>query len=111
MGLVLVILFGENMVPHAGQEPVPLTDWILLFLFPFATVLGMALAWRLEAFGGAISTASFVIFIMLLRTNRGELIAWPGLAAMLLVALPGFLFLACWYLSRGEPELFGSGEI
>ncbi|MBW8012256.1 MAG: hypothetical protein FVQ83_13635 [Chloroflexi bacterium] len=110
IGLLTVLLIGEMVSPHAGEEQVPFIEWVMLFLFPFATVLGMAIAWRWEALGGIISTASFVIFIVLLTADRGELIAWPGLAMMLLIAMPGFLFLACWYISRGEQQTVETGE-
>ena len=104
IGLIVLLFIGEIISPHPGDEPIQARERIELLFFAF-TIFGMAIAWRWEALGGIISSASFVIFIVMLTINRGEFIDWRGSVMLFLVAIPGFLFLASWLLARNSDEL------
>ena len=94
--LLLLFLFGEPFEPSkiAGRE------WLALIFFPFGIVVGFAVAWWNEGLGGTITVASllifYLIFVFLFRDNlaRG---GW-----FLVFALPGFLFLASYAISRAR---------
>ena len=94
--MLLLFLFGESFEPSkiAGRE------WLALIFFPLGIVVGFVVAWWKEGLGGAITIASllifYLIFVFLLRDNlaRG---GW-----FLVFALPGFLFLASYAISRAR---------
>ena len=95
LGFVAPIVIGEAIRPTA-TVPVTLRDLIGLSLFPFATCLGMLLAWRWEGLGGAITLGSLVAFYVFMFVMDGR---FPGGPFFALVAAPGALFLASWAIS------------
>lgn len=87
IGLVLLILVGELLLPHA---PLPMfRDLAGLFFFPFGVCVGMLLAWRWEALGGAITVGSLLALYGALHIMDGRFPRGPYFA---LIAGPGFLF-------------------
>ena len=94
--MLLLFLFGEPFEPSkiAGRE------WLAMIFFPLGIVVGFAVAWWNEGLGGTITVASllifYLIFVFLFRDNlaRG---GW-----FLVFALPGFLFLASYAISRAR---------
>jgi hypothetical protein len=96
LGFVLLFVVGEALDP-AAPLPTAARDLIGLTLFPFGVALGMILAWRWEALGGAITVGSLLAFYALLRFTDGRFPRGPYFA---LVAAPGALFLVSWALSR-----------
>lgn len=65
-------------------------------LFPFGVLAGLAFAWRWEGVGGAIAVASLAAFYLWEAAAAGKP---PGGPYFLLVAGPGFLFLAAQLLN------------
>jgi hypothetical protein len=73
----------------------------------FLAALGSAIAWRWEGLGGAITTVCMLVTLPVL------LIHWPisegfprylvaPYGVWMMVTIPGVLFLACWWRSRGR---------
>jgi hypothetical protein len=70
VGLVLLIVVGELVTPHA--PPATFRDLVGLFLFPFGVCVGMIVAWRWEGLGGGITIGSLVAFYAALRVMDGR---------------------------------------
>jgi hypothetical protein len=91
--------------PHAAEDYPPIENLppVLMFL----SALGSAIAWRWEGLGGAITVVCQLVALPVL------LIHWPitedfpryliaPYGAALIIALPGILFLICWWRSRNR---------
>jgi hypothetical protein len=114
-GLVLVfalLIFGgyaSNWLrtgqadPHAVEDYPPIEN--LPPLLMFVAALGSGIAWRWEGLGGGITVVSQLVALPVL------LIHWPitddfprylvaPYGTWMIVAIPGILFLACWWRSR-----------
>jgi len=90
LGVVLMFALGErmNLARFTPGE-------LLMFLcFPLGVMLGMALAWRWELWGGGLAVASLVAFYGLdwWRSHR-----FPGGWFFIILCSPGFVFLLCGY--------------
>src|SRR5262245_51461144 len=70
---------------------------VALASFPVGVVAGMLAAWRYEAIGGAITLISLAAFYLWMDLVGGR---WPRGPYFVLLAAPGFLFLAAWLLER-----------
>jgi len=98
--LVFIMEIFEAVSTELGPYPfyenlIPLTL--------FTGVVGLALAWRWEALGGAITVISVATnFGTYLATGREAVSAVALILAPILI--PGVLFLVCWAHSRGEAE-------
>jgi hypothetical protein len=90
--------------PHAVEDYPPIEN--LPPLLTFLAALGLGIAWRWEGLGGAIAVVSQLVTLPVL------LIHWPiaegfprylvaPYGTWMLVAIPGILFLVCWWRSRG----------
>jgi len=94
--LLLLFVFGEKF----EVSKVTGRQWLAFVFFPLGIVVGFAVAWWKEGLGGGISVVSllifYLIFVLLLGGNiaRG---AW-----FLVFALPGFLFLAAYAVTRAR---------
>ena len=112
IALLILLGYGWNWVttgeadPHAAEDYPPIENLppILMFL----AALGLAIAWRWEGLGGAITVVCQLVSlpVLLIHWPIGEgfpryLVAPYG--TWVIVALPGILFLASWWRSR-EPE-------
>jgi hypothetical protein len=73
------------------------TEIVALALFPVGVLAGMLVAWRYEAIGGATTLISLAAFYLWMETVGGR---WPRGPYFVLLAAPGFLFLAAWLLER-----------
>lgn len=89
--------------PHAVEDYPPIEN--LPPLLMFLAALGSGIAWRWEGVGGAITVASQLVALPVL------LIHWPitddfprylfaPYGTWMIVAIPGVLFLVCWWRSR-----------
>ena len=89
--------------PHAVEDYPPIENLppILLFL----GVLGLGVAWRWERLGGVITLvfllATFVLLCILTPIARDLSRSAIPYLLVLIVAIPGMLFLVCWWRSRG----------
>lgn len=106
--LLLLIGYGWNLITIGQADPyaVPGTPFIeaLPPILLMMGVLGLALAWRWEASGGTITLVFFVAAIIVLLVQRPATHDFysaviPYLIASI-VAVPGILFLVCWWRSR-----------
>ena len=94
--LLLLFVFGEKF----EVSKVTGRQWLAFVFFPLGIVVGFAVAWWKEGLGGGITLVSllifYLIFVLLLGGNiaRG---AW-----FLVFALPGFLFLAAYAVTRAR---------
>jgi hypothetical protein len=95
VGFVLVIVIGEVVSPHAPRPTVE--EMVGMALFPVGVMIGLFLGWWREGLGGAIATVSLVGFYLWSYIVRGWLAGGPY---FLLIAAPGFLFLALRALQR-----------
>ena len=112
VGVALLFLVGYawNWVttgvadPHAAADYPPIENWPPRLMF--LSVLGLALAWRWEGWGGAIATLSQLVNLPLL------LIHWPmaqdfprylvaPYGVWMVMVVPAVLFLVCSWRSRG----------
>ena len=93
LGVVLCFAFGEglNLSRFTARE------LVLFLFFPTGVCLGMALAWRWEGLGGAVTVASLAAFYLVDRLTSSS---FPRGLALVAMASPGFLFLLCWLWTR-----------
>lgn len=89
--LELLLIFGEGVYPSSEIE------WIGFFFFPIGISAGMIIAWWREGIGGAITVGSFVLFYFIYFAFSHT---HPKGLAWFVFALPGFLFLIYWFLTR-----------
>ena len=98
-GFFVFIIIMEILFPHGGEGWRP-RDVVLAVFMPVGVFLGMALAWRREGLGGALTTLSAIGFYLAMLILDGDL-PQPGVFAMLVpVIIPGILFLISWVLHR-----------
>jgi len=105
--LLMLIGYGWNWVttgvadPHAVED-VPLITYVGLAIMVMGA-LALGIAWRWEKLGGTITVASqFVFFTLHLIEGPVRLdthFVVPCLISII-VAIPGILFLVCWWRSR-----------
>jgi cytochrome bd-type quinol oxidase subunit 2 len=104
---IVVIAFTLFMaVAHIVVPEPETTDYPpienLLPVVMVLSVLGLAIAWRREAIGGAINVGLFLVHMGLYWIIRGKpfpILAVPTLSA---AVVPGVLFLICWWRSRSK---------
>ena len=97
IGFILLMFIGSGLAEGFNLAQFTSRDLVGLFFFPFGVGLGTIVAWRREGLGGGITVGSFLAFYVALRVMDGRFPRGPWFA---LVAAPGVLFLACWWLSR-----------
>ena len=90
-GMLLAFLFGGN------ERPPNLNEIAGLIFFPGGILLGMALGWRHEIFGGVVTVSSLMGFYIWHYAAGGNLPSGPY---FLIFALPGILFLVAGCLRR-----------
>jgi hypothetical protein len=91
--VLLLFFIGEGFNPAALRS----REWVLMLFFPIGVVVGMAVAWRRESWGSAITVVSLIAFYLMHFLFSG---GFPRGWAFAAFALPGFLFLAHWLLVR-----------
>ena len=111
--LIMLTGYAWNLVTIGKADPYTVEGYPLIEAIPpilmFVSVLGLGIAWRWERFGGAI-TLVFIFAVLLLLLIQRPIThdfyrsAIPYLMSMV-IAIPGILFLVCWWRSRGVPTL------
>ena len=106
--LVLLIGYAWNWVttgvadPHAVEDYPPIEN--LPPLFGLLSVLGLGIAWRWERLGGTITIVFQLAVLLSLLILSPITRDFPRSAApylmSLITAIPGILFLGCWWRSR-----------
>ena len=93
-GLILLLAVGEGFHPTGLTAPE-----LMLFVPLFLAWLGLLLGWRWEGLDGTLIlvgiTGFYLIHFALSGFGR-----FPRGWAFLAIAVPGLLFLLCWYLRR-----------
>lgn len=93
-GLVIVffsIFFVGEAILFPTPDSTPLTGNAMLQLtLTGLSLLGLALAWKWEAFGGLLALAAYVILVIV---NPKAFSVFP-------LALLALLFLACWWMDK-----------
>jgi len=106
--LFLLVGYAWNWVttgvadPHA-MEKIPFIE-ILPPLFMCLSVLGLGIAWRWERLGGTISIVFQLAVLLALCIHSPLTRDFPRMAVpyllSVIVAVPGALFLVCWWRSK-----------
>lgn len=93
-GLVLLLAVGE------GFNPAKLKASELVLSIPFFVAwIGLWLGWRWEGLGGILIITGVAAFYLVHFAQTG-FERFPRGWAFPLLATPGLLFLACWFLRR-----------
>ncbi len=109
--LMMFIGYAWNWVTTGTADPHAVEGYPLVEALPpilmFLSVLGLGIAWRWERLGGAISLIFLLATLLLLLIQRPitqdfSRSAIPYLM-LLVIAIPGILFLVCWWRSRRLP--------
>jgi hypothetical protein len=103
--------YAWNLVTIGTADPYAVEGYPLIEALPpilmFLSVLGLGIAWRYEGLGGGI-TLVFLFAVLLLLLIQRPLnhdfyrSAIPFLMS-LVIAIPGILFLVCWWRSKRTP--------
>ena len=98
-GFFVFIIIMEILYPHGGEGWRP-RDMVLAAFIPIGVFLGMALAWRWEGLGGALTTLSVIGFYLAMFILDGDLPRLGVFAMLIPLIIPGILFLISWALHR-----------
>jgi hypothetical protein len=105
--LLMLIGYGWNWVTNGVADPhvvedVPLVTYVGLALMVLGA-FALGIAWRWEMLGGAIAVVSQLVFLTL-SLIEGPISLDPNFVVPCLmsitIAIPGVLFLVCWWRSR-----------
>jgi hypothetical protein len=108
--LLMVIGYGWSWVTTGVADPNAVEDYPPIEALPpilmLVSILGLAIAWRWERLGGTIAVVFQVAVLPLLLiltpiTRDFPLTGIPYFLSMI-ITIPGVLFLACWWRSRGR---------
>ena len=109
--LIMLTGYTWNLVTIGKADPYTVEGYPLVEALPpilmFLSVLGLGIAWRWERLGGAI-TLVFLFAVLLLHLIQRPInhdfyrSAIPYLMSTV-IAIPGILFLVCWWRSRRMP--------
>jgi len=106
--LLLLIGYAWNWVTTGVADPYAVEDYppieALPPVFMFLSVLGLGIAWRWERLGGTIAFVFQLAVLLSLLILSPITRDFPRSAApylmSLITAIPGILFLVCWWRSR-----------
>jgi len=105
--LIMLIGYGWNWVTTGVADPyavedIPLITYVGLAIMVLGA-LALGIAWRWERLGGTITVASQLVFFTL-HLIEGPVRLDPHFVVpcliSIIVAIPGILFLVCWWRSR-----------
>jgi hypothetical protein len=95
---VIYVLIAAAGGSFENQGPGPAGhEWVGLALFPIGVLIGLALAWFWEGFGGVFALACLVAFYALNLIRSGSL---PHSPFYLWVGVPSIIFIAAWLQTR-----------
>jgi hypothetical protein len=100
MSLVSIALLALFLTGHDGLKPGTVTgrEWIGLLFFPLGVAVGMAVAWKYEAWGSLLSIGSLAGFYVVYGFILSG--APPRGWAFAAFTAPAFLFLLSWLIGR-----------
>ncbi len=92
LSALIILFWGVMIVGSFSSRPLPMHDRMGLTLM-FAWLLGLALAWKWELAGAALTLAAFLI--------QAFFINWRVVAGLgMLPPITALLFLLCWWVGR-----------
>jgi len=106
--LLVLVGYAWNWVTKGVADPYAVEDYPPIEAVPpilmFLSILGLGIAWRWERLGGTIAVvcqlATLPLLLILSPLTRDfPRLAIPYLLSMI-VAIPGVLFLVCWWRSK-----------
>jgi hypothetical protein len=109
--LIMLTGYAWNWMTIGKADPYTVEGYPIVEALPpilmFLSVLGLGLAWRWDGLGGAIVLVFQLATLLLLLIQRPithdfTRSALPYLMSMV-IAIPGILFLLCWWRSRRMP--------
>jgi hypothetical protein len=109
--LMMLAGYAWNWVTIGKADPYAMEGYPVIEALPpilmFLSVLGLGIAWRWERLGGAITLVFVLATLLLLLIQRPvtqdfSRSAIPYLLVAV-IAIPGILFLVCWWRSRRIP--------
>ena len=99
--LALILVIGTQFAPPTSvQVNDPLESLIPVSLL--ISMIGLAIAWRWEAWGALINIVFYLLVMPLYWVLHQEWLHFSIMVALSPVILPGILFAVAWYLSRSE---------
>lgn len=108
---IVAVIVVADPAPLLNRHLI-LIDWLTLLLFPGVPLIGLLLAWRWEALGGAVTLISWLFHFFVKKftvgvwfSDFGELAAW-----FFAFAIPSLLFLISWTLSRSQSQIIRKDE-
>ncbi len=97
LSALIILFWGVMIVGSFSSRPLPMRDRMGLTLM-FAWLLGLALAWRWELAGAALTLAAFLI--------EAFFINWKVVAGLgMLPPITALLFLLCWWMGRQSRQV------
>ena len=99
--------FLWNIITTGTADPNAVEDYPFIEnlppIFMFIAIIGLAVAWKWEKIGGAINlifcSAIFPILLIYWPIAENSNFVIPYIM-LFLVAIPGMLFLVCWWRTR-----------
>ena len=98
VAFLLFMLIGHVFGESKGITPT-LSELVELLFFIVGIPVGLIVALKWELIGGLIAVASLTAFHITYLVNRGQIELIPFVDGL---AVPGFLFLICWFYSRNQ---------
>jgi hypothetical protein len=97
----LLIMVVPQLLNPQQSKTLTFGEIVGLFFFPLGVCVGLIIAWKWEGQGGVIAVGSVICFHVTMLITGGSLDINPFIEGL---AVPGVLFLICWFLSRRRLE-------
>ena len=109
--LIMLTGYAWNLVTIGKADPYAVEGYPLIEALPpilmFLSVLGLGIAWRYERLGGTITLVFLfaVLLLLLIQTPIDHDFYRSAIPYLMstVIAIPGILFLVCWWRSRRMP--------
>ena len=111
--LIMLTGYAWNLVTIGKADPYAVEGYPLIEALPpilmFLSVLGLGIAWRYERLGGTITLVFLfaVLLLLLIQTPINHDFYRSAIPYLMstVIAIPGILFLVCWWRSRRMPTI------
>ncbi|MCK5646304.1 MAG: hypothetical protein KAH97_05950 [Anaerolineales bacterium] len=99
LGIAGLVLLGHLVVPETNAADYPFVENLLPVILGIS-ILGLAIAWRWEGTGGAISVGFFLLHLAVYWVIRGYFFPIRVLVVFSPILITGVLFLVHWRRSK-----------
>jgi len=99
LGIAGLVLLGHLLVPETNAADYPFVENLLPAILGMS-ILGLAIAWRWDGTGGAISVGFFLLHLAAYWVIRGYFFPIRVLVVFSPIFISGVLFLLCWMRSK-----------